>query len=221
MKIKGLTTLGSMALAALLLVAGTQTNALAQGRGGGRGGGGGISGGGAGRGGGPSGAPGVDRGLGTAGSSSRGRSDEGLGNASGRSGGRSDDGLERARAARNNRENRDNESRRHGDAPRTDKDLNRFQGIAHKLNTTPEALRSQYEAALAANPDLKFGQFVAANVIADNLGATHANITSAAILSGLQSGRSIGRTLQDLGLSSSEAKAAQRNAERQIKERKR
>jgi hypothetical protein len=96
-------------------------------------------------------------------------------------------------------------------------ELNRFRGIARKLNTTPEALQSQYLAAQALNPDLKFGQFVAANVVADNLGATNSNITSSAILGGLQSGRSLGQTLQDLGLSKSEAKAAKQQAEHQIK----
>jgi len=208
MKIKGFTGF-SIALLSILLIVGAQMTASAQGRGRGNSGGGGHP-----MGGGPSGSPGVDRGLGTASGRSGGRSDDGLGNASGRSGGRSDDGLDRARARG---ENRDNDRR--GDAPRTAEDLHRFQGISRKLNTTPEALRSQYQAALAANPNLKFGQFVAANVVADNLGATHSNITTAAILAGLQSGRSIGQTLQDLGLSNSEAKRAEKEAKREIKHR--
>lgn len=204
MKNRSLMVLG-IALLGILFIAGAQVSVSAQGRG--RGGGGGNPGGGP-----PSGSPGVDRGLGNASGRSGGRSDDGLGNASDRSGGRSDEGLNRARARG---DNRDNTAR--GDAPRTDKDLHKFQGIANKLGTTPDALRAQYQAALAANPNLKFGQFVAANVLADNLGTTHTGITSAAILAGLQSGKSIGQTLQDLGLSSSEAKLAEKNAKREIK----
>ena len=209
MKIKSFTVLG-IALLSVIFIAAGQMTASAQGRG--RGGGNGNPGGGGNAGG----SPGVDRGLGTASGRSGGRSDDGLGNASGRSGGRSDDGLARARARD---ENRDNERRR-GDAPHNAEELNRFRGISRKLNTTPEALRLQYQAALAANPDLKFGQFVAANVIADNLGSSHPNITSSAILAGLQNDRSIGQTLRDLGLSKSEAKRAEKDAKREIEHRR-
>ena len=148
---------------------------------------------------------GVDRGLGTASQRSNGRSDDGLRNASDRSRGRSDDGLDRARG------------NRVSNPTVSASELNRFRGIARKLNTTPEALQAEFLAAHALNPDLKFGQFVAANVVGDNLGSNHPNITSGAILAGLQSGRSLGQTLQDLGLSKDEAKAAKRRAEDQIK----
>jgi len=210
MRIKGLTFFSALALASIFFIAGSQVTASAQGRGRGGGGGGGNAGGGMG---GPSGSPGVDRGLGNAGSRSGGRSDDGLGTASDKSRGRSDEGIDRARARGDNRDN----GRPEGDAPRTDKDLNKFQGIAKKLDTTPEALRTEYEAALAANPNLKFGQFVAANVVASNLGTAHPNITTAAILTGLQNGRSLGQTLQDLGLSNEEAKTAEKEAKHQIK----
>lgn len=188
MRIKNFTVFG-IALLGILFIAGAQITASAQGRG--RSGGS------------PGGSPGMGGGLGRASGRSGGRADDGLGNASGKSGGRSDNGTNRARAG--------------GDAPGTDKDLGRFHGIAQKLNTTPDALRTQYQAALAANPNLKFGQFVAANVIASNLNATHSNITTAAILTGLQNGKSIGQTLQDLGLSNSDAKAAEKEAKREIK----
>src|SRR5690349_1626143 len=84
--------------------------------------------------------------------------------------------------------------------------LKGFRGIAAKLNTTPEALEDAFEHAREANPKLSRGNFIAANVLADNLGANHPNITTPAILSGLQSGKSVGQTLQSLGLSASEAK---------------
>ena len=96
--------------------------------------------------------------------------------------------------------------------------LKNFRGIAAKLNTTPEALNNAFENARAGNPKLSRGNFIAANVLADNLGAQHPNITTPAILSGLQSGKSLGQTLQSLGLSASEAKQARRTADRQAKD---
>ena len=194
------------ALAVVFVLAlGGQTSASAQGRGRGGGGGGG---GGAGRGGGPPAGVGVDRGIGRSSDSSMGRADAGRGNASDRSGGRSDAGLERARLQRDN-------------ARRADEDLREHPGMPKRLHTTAGDLREGYRAALAANPDLKFGQYVAATRLAANLGASHPNVTREAILAGLADGRSIGRTLRDLGLGSDEAKEAERRAEREIKESRR
>jgi hypothetical protein len=157
----------------------------------------------------PDASPGVDRGLGTASQRSNGRSDAGLGTASERSGGRSDSGLDRARNARNRAENV------------SDTDLNRYRGISRKLDVTPEELRARYEAALLANPDLKYGQFVAAHVVADNLGERYPNVTADAILAGYIDGDSIGKTLRNLGMTKEEAKAAERRAEDRIREAKR
>jgi len=95
--------------------------------------------------------------------------------------------------------------------------LKAFRGIAAKLNTTPAALQNAFETARTANPKLSRGNFIAANVLADNLGARHPNITTQAILSGLQSGKSVGQTLQSLGLSASEAKQARRAADHDTK----
>ena len=92
-----------------------------------------------------------------------------------------------------------------------------FRGIASKLNMTPDALESAYKDALAANPKLTRGQFVAANVLAQNLGSKNANITTQAILDGLKSGKSIGKTLQGLGLSQTEANKAQKDANSEIR----
>jgi len=109
-----------------------------------------------------------------------------------------------------------------GDSSRAEREkaanLKSFRGIAAQLNTTPEALQYAFERAREGNPKLSRGNFIAANVLADNLGATHPNITTPAILSGLQSGKSVGQTLQSLGLSTSEAKQARRTADRQAKD---
>ena len=96
--------------------------------------------------------------------------------------------------------------------------LKAFRGVAAKLNTTPAALQNAFEAAREGNPRLSRGNFIAANMLADNLGARHPNITTRAILSGLQDGQSIGQTLQRLGLSAAEAKQAKRLADRQTKD---
>src|SRR5215208_2960131 len=175
------------------------TGAFAQGRG--RGGGGG---GGRGSGGGPPAGGGVDRGLGNASSRSGGRSDDGLGNASTRSNGRSDAGLERARQASSNMR-------------KADDDLNDHPGLPKALHTNANDLRAGYEAALATNPDLTFGNYVAATRLSQNLSRRFPNVTHDAILSGLASGRSLGQTLQDLGLNDRETKEARKRADAEIK----
>ena len=201
MRIRNFVTVAVFSLSFVLFAS---ADISAQGRGGGRPAGvGGGNGGGRPAGVGQPGGIGVDRGLGTASSRSGRRSDDGLGTASTRSGGRSDAGLDRART---------------GGAPeRGSNELRRYTGISRKLGTTPEALRASYEAAIAANPDLKWGQFVAANMIADNLGTRYPNITSAAILTGLQNGDSIGETLERLGLGEAQAELAEKEAKREIK----
>jgi hypothetical protein len=185
------------------LMAGLQVMASAQGRGRG------ASGPPAGN---PSGGPpsgvGVDRGIGASSTNSNGRADTGRGTASDRSNGRSDAGLDRARLQEQN-------------SQQADKELGDHPGLAANLHTTANDLRSGYQAALATNPNLKFGQYVAATRLAANLGATNSNITTNAILAGLASGESIGQTLQGLGLSKQQAKDAQQRADREIKDAKR
>jgi hypothetical protein len=191
-------------IAAFMLSLGVFSDLSAQGRGGGRPTGAGAPAG-VGR---PSGV-GVDRGIGNASTRSNGRSDEGLGNASTRSGGRSDTGLDRARNASLKAE------------ALSDNELNRYRGLSKKLGTTPEEMRDRYEAALLANPDLKYGQFVSAHVVADNLGGRFPDITAANILQGYLDGDSLGRSLRNLGMTKEQAKAAERNAEDQIRAAKR
>jgi len=177
------------------------TAAFGQGRSGGAGGGRGA---GAGNAGGPPPGVGVDRGLGNASASSNGRSDNGLGNASDRSNGRSDAGLDRARIASDNLHS-------------ADRDLRDHPGVANTLHTNANDLRAGYQSALLTNPNLKFGQYVAATRLAQNLGSRFPAVTQSAILDGLASGKSIGQTLQNLGLSSQEASEAKKQAEAEIK----
>ena len=191
---------GLLGLLVLVLAGG----AFAQGKG--RGGGGGrpsgAGGGSSNRGGGPPPGTGVDRGLGNASDRSGGRSDEGLSNAATKSKGRSAEGIERARS--NNLRRADDDLRDHPRLPRA-------------LHSNANDLRSGYQAALAVNPDLKFGHYVSATRLSQNLNSRFPNVTREAILSGLASGRSLGQTLQDLGLSERESKEARKRADAEIK----
>jgi len=189
----------SRVLFLFILVLALATGAFAQGKGHGGGAGGGR-----GAGGGPPSGVGVDRGIGNASSRSGGRSDDGLSNASTRSNGRSDDGLDRARRASSNLRHADN-------------DLEDHPGIPNALHTNANDLRAGYQAALATNPDLTFGNYVAATRLGQNLNGRFPNVTRDAILSGLASGRSLGQTLQDLGLSSDESKQARKQVDAEIK----
>ena len=193
---------GLVCLLALTLAVG----AFAQGKG--RGGGGGKpsgAGGGSNRGGGPPPGTGVDRGLGNASDRSGGRSDEGLSNASTKSKGRSAEGIERARS---------------NNLRRADNDLNDHPGLPRALHTNANDLRSGYQAALAVNPDLTFGNYVSATRLGQNLNSRFPNVTRDSILNGLNSGRSLGQTLQDLGLNEREAKDARKRADDEIKQAK-
>lgn len=98
--------------------------------------------------------------------------------------------------------------------PAAPKSESSFRGIANKLGTTPEALDQAFAAAKQANPKLTRGQFVAANMIAHNLGSKNPAITTQAILDGLKSDKSIGQTLQGLGLTADAAADAEKQAKR-------
>jgi hypothetical protein len=183
-----------------LLVFLLATGAFAQGKG--KGGGGGR---GSGNAGGPPPGRGGDRGIDNASNKSGGRSDDGLNNASAKSKGRSDAGLQRARDAK---------------LRRADDDLRNHPRLPGALHTNANDLRAGYQTALLRNPDLTFGNYVAASRLGQNLGSRHPGITRDAILSGLASGRSMGQTLQDLGLSERESKDARRLADDEIKKAK-
>ena len=150
---------------------------------------------------------GVDRGISTSSDRSNGRADNGRGIASDNSNGRSDAGLDRARLQREN-------------ANRAKDELNDHPFMAGRLHTTAHDLRAGYQAALINNPSLTFGQYVAATRLAANLSQRFPGVTRTAILNGLADGRSMGQTLQDLGLSKHQASDARKQVDREIKEAK-
>ena len=118
---------------------------------------------------------------------------------------RATEAIRRERAARENQREAEEE-------------LRRYPALAERLSLTPEEAHAFYQEALAANPELRFGQFVAAHRLAHHLHARHPNLTPAAILSGLAQGKNMGRTLQDLGVNSQESRAARQTVEREIRE---
>jgi hypothetical protein len=192
--------LSSLILVGLLLVANSSASAQGRGRGNARGG---------------AGSPNVNRpnnpdvdfGLGTAAQRSGGRSEGGLSNADKNSNGRSTEGINRAGLAREN-------------ALQADRELQQNPNIPDLLKTNVNDLRERYRAALTENPNLKFGQFIAANMLAQNLSLRFPNVTTDAILKGLAEGDSFGQALKKLGVSSSEARDAEREMKRIIKESK-
>jgi hypothetical protein len=92
--------------------------------------------------------------------------------------------------------------------------------VPRTLHTSANSLRSGYQAALANNPNLTFGNYVAATRLGQNLGRRFPNVTRDNILAGLASGHSLGRTLQDLGLSNQESKDARKRVDDEIKQAK-
>ena len=138
------------------------------------------------------------------GSSNRGG---GPGKESNKSRGPSDTGAERARREKSNLRKADDDLRDHPNLPKA-------------LHTNANDLRGGYQAALATNPDLTFGNYVSATRLGQNLNPRFPNVTRDAILNGLNSGRSLGQTLQDLGLNERESKEARRRAEDEIKKAK-
>jgi hypothetical protein len=90
----------------------------------------------------------------------------------------------------NRSDRKDNDNRKNTNAGN-----NRYEGLSRKMGMSSQSLRKWYESERALNPNLTYGQFVAANMIARN----HDGISAQTILNGLGSGRSIGQVLQDQG----------------------
>jgi hypothetical protein len=71
----------------------------------------------------------------------------------------------------------------------------RFKGLAKKTGLSEEKLRARFEYERNLNPDLTYGQFVAAHMISRN----HRGISTGDILDGLRDGRSLGQMLKNKG----------------------
>jgi hypothetical protein len=199
-----------LAATGFLLVAGTSADAVAQNRGGGRGAsvGGGVR---------PTGSP--TRSIIVVPAGRRGAAIDDFPMPTGRVRRMPDvdrrDEHERRERERRERERRDDETRREV-TRRQDDEANRFQKLGRWLGVEPERLQHYYQQAKATNPDLRLSQFFGALVIANRLNSSNPNVTPQALLRGLDAGMNMERTLVALGLSSDEAKAAAKWAERVV-----
>lgn len=72
----------------------------------------------------------------------------------------------------------------------------RFEGLSNHLGVPASELQSQYEAARAENPNLTYGQWVAANVIGIS---NPRDLTAEQILGSLRDGKTLGETLSSAG----------------------
>jgi len=88
-----------------------------------------------------------------------------------------------------------------GGVGRTD---DRYEGLSRALGTPASELNSRFEEALLANPNLTYGQWVAATMIGTK---APIGVTTEQILDGLRDGRSIGETLRDAGVGKDQIKA--------------
>lgn len=116
---------------------------------------------------------------------------------------------------------------RHGlGVPRSEKELNKYQGIASKLGTTLLKLLEEFRYKTDPYPlkesvfamTLTFKKFLQAKVIARNLEAAHPNITSDILLRGLMKRDSYAQTMRNFGLSPEEAKNVEKRAKQEIEE---
>ena len=76
----------------------------------------------------------------------------------------------------------------------------RFNGLAKKIGMSPERAQDWYERDRYLNPDLTFGQFVAANMIARKQGSRYPRVTAEAIFRRMRDGASLGQAVKDLGM---------------------
>jgi hypothetical protein len=91
-----------------------------------------------------------------------------------------------------------------------------FLGVAKHLDTTGDALEQWYVTAHQANPRLSRGQFVKALVLEQSLKPKKQTVTAKALLDGLAAGKTVDQTLETLGLTTDEAKAADSSAQSQV-----
>lgn len=92
-----------------------------------------------------------------------------------------------------------------------------FRNIAPKLTTTAVALNRDYRLALKENPRLTRDQFLTACVLSHNLVGDHPSVSRNSVLRDLKRGRTFQSALTGLGLTSTEAHTAVRQAAREVR----
>lgn len=135
----------------------------------------------------------------------------GNGNGRGNSGTvtRGNSGNDNINRSRNDRNDKINNNRGNTNAQN-----NRYEGLSRKTGMSSQSLRKWYESQRELNPDLTYGQFVAANMIARN----HQGISAQTILNGLENGSSIGQVLQDQGWNKNQIKSERKRIKKNVKD---
>jgi len=146
-------------------------------------------------------------------SQGRGRGNGGGGNGRGNMGNPS---VNRGNSGNRDR-NIDDRSDKRRDDSRIDKNSgrqnnNRYNGLARQTGMSSASLQKWFEAERLANPNLTFGQFVAANMIARH----HDSVSAQMILDGLQNGDSIGQTLHNAGFNEKQVKQERKRLKKQM-----
>ncbi|HEX8734338.1 MAG TPA: hypothetical protein VF721_03380 [Pyrinomonadaceae bacterium] len=143
---------------------------------------------------------------------------QGRGRGNGGGGGRGNMGgspVNRGNSGNRDRSIDDRSDKRRNDS-RIDKNSgrqnNRYNGLARQTGMSSASLQKWFEAERLANPNLTFGQFVAANMIARH----HDGVSAQRILDGLQSGDSIGQTLHNAGLNERQVREERKRLKKQI-----
>ena len=104
-------------------------------------------------------------------------------------------GNDNSKRGRGNGKKNDSMGGIFGDNQKGNGKSNRFKGLAKKTGMSPEALQARYEIERRMNPDLTYGQFVAAHMVGKN----HRGISTGDILGGLRNGQSMGQVLHERG----------------------
>jgi hypothetical protein len=107
----------------------------------------------------------------------------------------SDDSLWNGFPDDKNKQNRGSGNKSNSNNKSNSSKSQRFKGLSKKTGISEDTLRARFELERRLNPDLTYGQFVAAHMISRN----HRGISTGDILGGLRDGRSIGQTLKNKG----------------------
>ncbi len=93
---------------------------------------------------------------------------------------------------------------------------NRFRGLSKKIGMSPEDAQDWYEREKDRNPNLTYGQFVAANMVARKNHSSRPRLTTEAILDRLEGGQNFGQAVKDLGLKGDRYENERRRIRREL-----
>jgi hypothetical protein len=156
------------------------------------------------------------QGKGKGNSGGQGRGNSGSSANSGRGSADVDKGKEDRGKGRDDRDD-DRSANDRGRKSGEDGNNHRYDALGRKLNMSGESVRDWYEREKQLNPDLTYGNFVAANMIARNHGSRYPNLTTEAILRRMRDGESLGQAMKNLGVNDRDIKQEKKRIKKEIK----